>query len=329
MTQGTGRFGQLIAFFQEQTSDRNALEEVLRRAGLPEKYRGNDNKINPEGEALFIRNACDILGDPVFGVRAGLNLGETGTLTSYINKYSQTLGNAIENSQRYHHIIDSGHSFTLDIGGNSASVKVQRANPSFYRYHRYMEYLMFAALCRMRATTQVTFYPIEIRFDHVVKAEADQIRKLAGFPVVFGAETPEIILPLSTLSLPIPTYEPSLREHLVQYGDRLLAEHASAPPSLRASIEGVLAASLPGRIAPADEVAASVGMSRRTFARRLKDNGLSFRRIVDDLRCDLAKTYLKGGFSIAEVAFFLDYSDQAAFSTAFKRWTGASPSSFA
>ena len=329
MVHGTGgRFAQLISFFAQEANDAVALNQVFHRAGLPSNFKVDDAKIDARAEAEFVRHACDVLDDLTFGIRAGLNLRETGTLTSYIGKYSRTLGEAIENSERYHHVIDPCHSYTLRIGGNSASFEIMRADPSFTRYHRYMEYLLFAALSRLRAITGVTFFPIEVRFDHVAKAEVKSIQRLAGFPVVFGAEVPEITLPLSVLSLPNPTYEPILREHLIQYGERLLAEHSVSTPTLRASVEGVIAANLPGRLPPADEVAASVGMSRRTFARRLKDDGLSFREIVDDLRCDLAKTYLKGGFSISEVAFFLDYSDQASFSTAFKRWVGVSPSHF-
>ena len=70
-------------------------------------------------------------------------------------------------------------------------------------------------------------------------------------------------------------------------------------------------------------------MAHRTFTRRLVDAGLSFSTIVDELRAKLAKTYLtQTETPIAEIAFLLDYSDQAAFTTAFKRWTGATPKAF-
>jgi AraC-like DNA-binding protein len=49
---------------------------------------------------------------------------------------------------------------------------------------------------------------------------------------------------------------------------------------------------------------------------------------VDEVRCDMAKVYLKDRFSISEISFYLDYSDQAAFSTAFKRWMGCSPKEY-
>ncbi len=93
-------------------------------------------------------------------------------------------------------------------------------------------------------------------------------------------------------------------------------------------MEGLLTAALPARLPSGDEVAASVGMSPRTFARKLKKDGISYREIVDDLRCDLAKTFMKDDMRLSKIAFALGYSDQAAFSIAFKRWTGKAPTNF-
>ncbi len=324
----TGRFRFLVTAFEQQAKDPVALKTVLQHSGLSQAENERQDSVEPQAEAEFVRNACDFLGDVTFGARSGLNIGETATVISYIGKSSATLRKAIENSQRYYRAIDPSHSYSLRISGNSASFELERLSPIFARYHRYTEFLLFAALTRMRTILGVEFFPIEARFDHPLKTDARAVQKLAGFPVRFGAEKTEILLPLSALDLPVPTYDPKLRTHLMRYGERLLKESPDPAPTVRSRVEAVLLASLPGRIVPADEVASSLGMSRRTFARRLSEEGLSFRTIVDDLRCDLAKTYLKEGLSLSEVAFFLDYADQAAFSTAFKRWLGVSPSSF-
>lgn len=293
-----------------------------------EKLTRPDCKVSSEQEARFVEMACDALDDNSFAVRAGLQFRDSTALTAYISKYSQNLRDAIENSAKYFSIIDPAYSIGLRVSSNSASFELKRLDPSLGHHHRFVEFLLFAGLGRMREITQSSFFPLEIRFDHNVKSAASKIARQAGFPVLFGAESCEMILSRASLELPIPTYDPSLREHLKEYGNRLKNENPSRDPGLRAQIEGILGANLPGRIVPAEETAANLGMSRRTFARRLKDKDLSYRQIVDDLRCDLARTYLKDGFSIAEVSFYLDYGDQAAFSTAFKRWTGHSPSEY-
>jgi AraC-like DNA-binding protein len=68
-------------------------------------------------------------------------------------------------------------------------------------------------------------------------------------------------------------------------------------------------------------------MSERALRRRLQAEGTSFRILVQDVRRHLARRYLQdGGLTVDEVSRLLGYSEPAAFSRAFKRWTGQSPS---
>ncbi len=320
------RLQHLMSELRKSSSDKNTPQRVLTKCGLSSKDVAPDAKyFDYDKEALFVREACDALNDVTFGARAGSTWRESNSLTGYISKYSKDLRAAIENTARFHELIDLAFQPSLRVSGNSASFEVAWKDPSYAKFHRHTEFLMFGILSRMRAITQTNFYPIEIRFDHEVRNSSEKFQRLTGFPVVFGAESLEIILPLPALDLPIPTYDLRLREHLTDYGERLLSEQAGAKPTLQARVEGLLTTALPARILSADEVAASLGMSPRTFARRLKEDQLTFRSIVDDLRLDLAKTFLKDNMAISEIAFALGYADQAAFSTAFKRWTGVAP----
>jgi AraC-like DNA-binding protein len=59
---------------------------------------------------------------------------------------------------------------------------------------------------------------------------------------------------------------------------------------------------------------------------RFKVEGVTFERVLDELRHTLALDYLTGKkVSVNETAFLLGFSEPAAFSRAFKRWTGSSP----
>ena len=75
----------------------------------------------------------------------------------------------------------------------------------------------------------------------------------------------------------------------------------------------------------APEIARRLGLSHRTLARRLADEGVSFSQILDELKLDLAKRYLREGLSISRIAWLLGYREVSAFTHAFKRWTGQSP----
>lgn len=74
------------------------------------------------------------------------------------------------------------------------------------------------------------------------------------------------------------------------------------------------------------EVARALGCSRQTLYRRLKAEGATFAEILDRLRRRLALRLVREeGLSVKESAYRLGFSDPAAFSRAFKRWTGTSP----
>jgi AraC-like DNA-binding protein len=66
--------------------------------------------------------------------------------------------------------------------------------------------------------------------------------------------------------------------------------------------------------------------SRQTLFRKLKAEGVTFEQVLDELRRKLSLNYLNANkISVKETARLVGYSDSAAFSRAFKRWTGSSP----
>ena len=66
--------------------------------------------------------------------------------------------------------------------------------------------------------------------------------------------------------------------------------------------------------------------SRQTLFRKLKAEGVTFEQVLDELRHKLSLNYLNANkISVKETARLVGYSDSAAFSRAFKRWTGSSP----
>ena len=77
------------------------------------------------------------------------------------------------------------------------------------------------------------------------------------------------------------------------------------------------------------EIARGLGFSARSFQRRLSEHGMSYHALTDETRRDLAEGLLRDErHSLAEIAFLTGFSEQSAFTRAFKRWMGTTPASY-
>jgi AraC-like DNA-binding protein len=75
-----------------------------------------------------------------------------------------------------------------------------------------------------------------------------------------------------------------------------------------------------------DDLAAKLDLHRRTLNRRLKDEGTTFRQVLDEVRYEVARQLLQyTDMPITDIAAALCYSEVSAFMHAFHRWSGTSP----
>jgi AraC-like DNA-binding protein len=146
-------------------------------------------------------------------------------------------------------------------------------------------------------------------------------------PVTFGAEHSAWIWP------------PELEDALLPMGDVLLektyerqcAEIVGRCANRDEFVTRAMTALVgeQGRYLTCSELAASLAVSERTMHRRLGESNLSYRMLLDLVRYQQARDLLQTSrMSIEQIAFNLGYSEMAAFTHAFIRWSGRSPSSF-
>ncbi len=75
-----------------------------------------------------------------------------------------------------------------------------------------------------------------------------------------------------------------------------------------------------------EDISANFNLSSRTIQRKLKEEGVSFQGIADEVRKILAINYLKNdAVPVKEISYILGYNELSAFTRSFKRWTGMTP----
>jgi AraC-like DNA-binding protein len=154
-----------------------------------------------------------------------------------------------------------------------------------------------------------------------------ELRSFLGCEIEFASSVDEVVFPEAVKSMAIGSADPHLDELLTRYCEEALEHRGLKLTTLRASVENAMAPMLPHGKATAVEIARRMGMSNRTLARKLSSEGLTFSGILEELKINLAKRYLSDGdLPISQVAWLLGYREISAFTHAFKRWTGMTPS---
>ena len=147
-----------------------------------------------------------------------------------------------------------------------------------------------------------------------------------GCNVAFGSDVDEVVYPRLAKSIATVNADPYLNSLLVRYCEEILSNRSEQSGVWRLKVENAIAPLLPHGQAKMEEIAKRLGVSRRTLTRLLASEGCKFSEILDALRLDLAKSYLREqNLPISEVAWLLGYREGSAFDHACKRWTGKAP----
>jgi AraC-like DNA-binding protein len=110
---------------------------------------------------------------------------------------------------------------------------------------------------------------------------------------------------------------------------RHLLEKLQENRTVRGRVREIVFAELSRGNLTMEIVARKLGMSIATLRRRLDEEGTRFSEIVEMLREELARQYLREkNHATSEVAFLLGFADVVSFHKAFKRWTGQTPTEF-
>lgn len=150
---------------------------------------------------------------------------------------------------------------------------------------------------------------------------------LLGAPVEFGCALATLEVPEESWRARLPTADPMLQATLRGLTARL--DLGAAASDLERAVRARLRALLPAGEARATAVARALGMSERTLHRRLRESGRSFGEVVNLFRESEAERLLRGqDAALSEIALRLGFSDQSAFTRAFRRWKGAAPSAW-
>jgi AraC-like DNA-binding protein len=303
------------------------LEPLLARAGLTvEQVDNHSIRLNVRSQLKFLDLSAAASKDDFLGFHLALafDLREVGLLY-YVLASSDALGDALKKAERYSGIVNEGISLLFNDRRETAVtfsyVGVERRSD-----RQQIEFWLISLVRLCRQLTNRRLVPRQIKVRHHRDKTPGEFRSFLGCEIEFGAGADEVIFPEPVKGLAVSSADPYLNELLVKYCDEALSHRQPNRPAFRVAVENAVARLLPHGKLRAGEVARQLGMSQRTFVRRLSSDGLTYSAILDELKVDLAKRSLRDGdLPISQIAWLLGYSEISAFTHAFKRWTGSTP----
>ena len=318
-----------------QASDQ-PMAKLLEGTGLTEEYLRHHDYVTFDQVQQTTRNLSLVEPEPDWALRLGQVLGVSahGSL-GFAALSASTLAEGLDVFVRFVGIrapyisfeaIESDGRYLLQIHDNVAiqGVRIHFHEMIVMVVQAYVEQLLGH---KMREALFSFAYPAPHYAEKYTKFVSGEFCFIAGKSTL-------ISLPLSWVGLASPLANESMyRSALLECHEQL----AQTTPKedivsrinnkLEAHFDRALAGEISELPPPqVDELAAQLNMAPRTLIRKLKNNGSSYRSLLENCQKNAAISLLAGAkYTVADIASILGYRDAANFSRAFRRWFGTTP----
>lgn len=276
-------------------------------------------------EAIW-RAADRALGDDDLGIHlaeSGVSAGSFGVV-GFLVRASTTVGEALARAQQFHRLVkDRGRLELVQTPAGATVIDAPEADRALWP--RAIAELSIANYVHLARTwTGMRIVPREVRFQHARPRDTRELERFFGCKLRFDQRDNALVLSRDLLALPFTTSEPELGAYLESAAASRLAQLPA--PSLVDEVRAAIGDELRCGEVDIERVARRVGITPRSLQRRLRDEGTSYRELVDAIRHHRALDLIRRGVPFGDIAEHLGFSEARAFRRAFRRWTGLVPS---
>lgn len=269
-------------------------------------------------------------GDDLALIRAysgTIQLDDLGVLGLAV-KTAPDLRSVLSVIQRYFALMTDTVDYRFDSAGEPASLDIEIRTGQHPALPFRNECALFGMAHKIRTLTGSDVVLDHVSFKHECAGDPARYARYFGCEVRFQQPRDALWLRPGSLDLPVLRGDKSVCNFLVAHLEEELSG-LNRTPSLMAELMRHVSQALQHGLPQAADVARMMGMSERTLYRRLSDEGLTYRDVLQQAQSQLARELLTSSDrSIAEIAFLTGFSEQSAFSRAFKRWAGLAPAQY-
>ena len=275
---------------------------------------------------LLLEASARLSGNASFGLdlaqhRRLSHLGELGLLLRDLPTVRHVL-DALSEYVRFH---NETLVYALETEGDSAHILMDPRTSGEAPPRQFSEFVLGSAFRIFQQQFADDWNTLRVCFRHDAPAGTARHLKFFGHLPQFGYAFNGFICPTYVLDRPNPAADPAFSG----YARNLVAARvAQSTESRTDEIRRVIFQLLPRGRCDAENIAATLGIDRRTVSRQLQREATSVSVLIDEARTELAVRYVRGStMPLTEVATLLGFKSASALSNWYRRQFGVPPSS--
>jgi AraC-like DNA-binding protein len=321
----------LDAYLRERGADPAA---ILGRAGLAAGDLTDPERRVPLICFLTLLEICaDEVGDPHFGLRFGIQYDPRHAgVVGNVALASRTVRQALQTIGRYLPTMVDSAVYRLDVEGGMAFSYSYYIDPLMMTYRQKNDWgVAFVCNVIRHGLGEPNWAPAEVVLPQLAAESAAARRERMGLlraKVRSGHAWAGIRFDAAVLERPMKTANATIERLMRHYGDLQLAGLQTERDELERLRRSIAQLVVEGD-SSVERLAQSLGWSVRTLQRRLAARGLNYSDLLAQVRKTLALNLLENpSLGIAQIAYFLGYSEVSTFNHAFRRWVGQPPGDY-
>lgn len=299
---------------------------LFQQAGLPPDVDTRPEVLIPvDGFRRVLNSATEATGVNHFGLDLSQrqSLAKLGAV-GYLASHSKTLRHAVRMLGRHLEVHDTASHVLVEDSPGTCLWRFDQADRSDEPRIQQVELALGLAIKFVRTVLRPDWNPQVVYLQHARPRDAAHYARVLRCPVQFRASLDGLDVTSDDMDRALVTSDPGLhrvlRDHLA-----LLDTQLRHPISGR--VRAVVLEQLGQQAVTLEQAATRLSLSRTSLQRALRDEGKSFQTLLDETRFALACRYLRDNDTpLAQIALNLGYSESAAFTRAFKRMSGQTPS---
>lgn len=292
----------------------------------------DDGRITGQQFQRFLRLVIDQSGNPVFGLQSGdfVQPGSYSVL-GYITMSCATLGEAVARIVPFEKLVGDMGTTKLSTANNHITLtwhcqyedSVVRPHMVDNVFASWINYARWLADKPDASPEKIT-----LRRPSPGRGLESEYQQRWGCPVEFDTSADSITISADLLQTRLRQPDPMLRKTLEAHALNQLAT-LDDTEDLSVRVRQGIQHQLSQGVTRQDMVAESLGMTSRTLQRKLSKEGVSYQKLLDEVRQTMAEELLReSSLAIPEIAMRLGYSETTSFHRKFKLATGQTPGDF-